>query len=223
MDSSINVPQRPWRVIDLLGKVFGDLQVISFSGMASDGEATWECRCVCSKTVTFKGYDLRRGAKTNCGCKKVPYFKDLTGLRFGKLTVLSQGERSHDNKLRWSCKCDCGNTILCGAWKLHSKHPPSCGCIKYPYDDADRTALKLRNKGRKTSEETKQHLSEILTGRVFTTEWKEKISETKRKNRGTRGKKLTKVHKYKISISLIAHHKAQTESPPKDKDDTVVG
>jgi len=35
-------------------------------------------------------------------------FLDLTGQRFGKLTVLSEAGRSGSHRT-WFCKCDCGN------------------------------------------------------------------------------------------------------------------
>ena len=34
--------------------------------------------------------------------------KDLTGQRFGRLTVVARGENTKDGKSRWVCDCDCG-------------------------------------------------------------------------------------------------------------------
>ena len=39
-------------------------------------------------------------------------FVDLTGKRFGMLTVLSQADKNKCNHIVWLCKCDCGNTSL---------------------------------------------------------------------------------------------------------------
>lgn len=43
-------------------------------------------------------------------------FKDLTGQRFGKLTVVKRVENkivSNSNQYaQWLCKCDCGNEIV---------------------------------------------------------------------------------------------------------------
>ena len=36
---------------------------------------------------------------------------NLTGQRFGKLTVLCEADRTKNNKVRWLCKCDCGNLV----------------------------------------------------------------------------------------------------------------
>ena len=53
---------------------------------------------------------------------------NLSGLRFGKLTVISRGENTTDNKAQWLCQCDCGNTKLVRAAHLRSGATISCGC-----------------------------------------------------------------------------------------------
>lgn len=41
----------------------------------------------------------------------MPFYKDLTGRRFGKLVVQRLlPERTKSGKAIWECKCDCGNT-----------------------------------------------------------------------------------------------------------------
>ena len=58
--------------------------------------------------------------------------KDLTGKRFGMLTVV---KRSHTDgkKWWWVCQCDCGNTCARVGTELgrsvYSKRTPSCGCL----------------------------------------------------------------------------------------------
>ena len=54
-------------------------------------------------------------------------FQDLTGMRFGKLTVLRLAKERSDKKTRWECKCDCGNTIEVLAYSLKTT-TRSCGC-----------------------------------------------------------------------------------------------
>lgn len=54
-------------------------------------------------------------------------FKDLTGLRYGRLTVLKlYGKDKHSHNL-WLCKCDCGNTTIVCSCDL--KKTNSCGCL----------------------------------------------------------------------------------------------
>lgn len=53
---------------------------------------------------------------------------DLTGQRFGRLTVL---ERAGSNKghALWLCQCDCGKTIIAYGNDL-MRRQKSCGCIR---------------------------------------------------------------------------------------------
>lgn len=61
-------------------------------------------------------------------------FQDLTGQRFGKLTVLEQGEpyisKTGRKQVRWKCRCDCGSIIMAQANNLKSGHTVSCGCAR---------------------------------------------------------------------------------------------
>lgn len=54
--------------------------------------------------------------------------RDLTGQRFGYLTVISEAERSQNRKVRWLCQCDCGRQSIVQANNLCSGHVVSCGC-----------------------------------------------------------------------------------------------
>jgi hypothetical protein len=59
-------------------------------------------------------------------------FKDLTGQKFGKLTVLNRAQSKIDKsgkaRTMWNCKCDCGNNIAVLADYLRRSECPSCGC-----------------------------------------------------------------------------------------------
>ena len=58
---------------------------------------------------------------------------DLTGQRFGRLTVL---HRDHDivhgkrHEVTFLCKCDCGNTKLVRSRHLRGGNVKSCGCLE---------------------------------------------------------------------------------------------
>ncbi len=53
--------------------------------------------------------------------------KDLTGQRFGRLTVIEfvPNEKSHSY---WKCKCDCGNECVVSTDNLKNANVTSCGC-----------------------------------------------------------------------------------------------
>lgn len=50
---------------------------------------------------------------------------DITGQRFGRLTVV---ERDEENHKRWICKCDCGNMTKSDSYMLRHGQIVSCGC-----------------------------------------------------------------------------------------------
>jgi hypothetical protein len=57
---------------------------------------------------------------------KVSNFKDLTGQRFEKLTVLGfAGTRNNDGK--WYCECNCGKIISSCGYSIKSGNTKSCG------------------------------------------------------------------------------------------------
>lgn len=59
---------------------------------------------------------------------------DLTGEKFGRLTVIGRGENhvfpSGQKQTQWLCKCDCGNSVTVIARNLLSGNTMSCGCLK---------------------------------------------------------------------------------------------
>ena len=57
--------------------------------------------------------------------------EDLSGVRFGKLTVISfYGYKYNGTTPCWTCKCDCGKETVQQGSKLKSGVVKSCGCHK---------------------------------------------------------------------------------------------
>ncbi len=56
------------QLVDLTGKTFGRLTVISRLHKDKYGHHFWLCRCVCGKEKTTRGYSLKRGSTQSCGC-----------------------------------------------------------------------------------------------------------------------------------------------------------
>ena len=57
-------------------------------------------------------------------------FKDLTGVRFGRLTVERINGKTNYGKLAWLCKCDCGKEAVIVGNNLRSGASRSCGCFQ---------------------------------------------------------------------------------------------
>lgn len=60
--------------------------------------------------------------------------KDLTGLKYGRLTVIREGNgrrtSSGVRRVTWICQCSCGNVIETTAVNLTNGDTKSCGCLK---------------------------------------------------------------------------------------------
>ena len=52
---------------------------------------------------------------------------DLTGQRYGHLTVLEPAENI-GTRTAWRCRCDCGREAVVKTYRLRSGHTKSCGC-----------------------------------------------------------------------------------------------
>ena len=62
---------RAGNFIDMTGKRFDRLQVISLARIGKDNRAVWHCRCDCGKEVDVIGKSLRNGSTHSCGCLNV--------------------------------------------------------------------------------------------------------------------------------------------------------
>lgn len=58
---------------------------------------------------------------------------DLTGYRFGRLTVIQREDDYCKGKIKkamWKCLCDCGNEAIVRGESLKSGYTKSCGCYR---------------------------------------------------------------------------------------------
>ena len=55
--------------------------------------------------------------------------KDLTGKRFGKLTVIENTGMTEQKYRIWRCRCDCGGEIMASTKQLKSGVIRDCGCV----------------------------------------------------------------------------------------------
>lgn len=126
------------KVIDLTGQVFGELTVLHRVDKPKNltySCAFWLCQCSCGKQKAFPSNSLRSGKATSCGCQTSNKLTkqrsiDITGKRFGNLTVLQQVPRPEGMSAGayFKCKCDCGNEKIIMGKSLRSGKTKTCGC-----------------------------------------------------------------------------------------------
>ena len=56
-------------------------------------------------------------------------FINLVGNKFGRLTVIKEGDRKSNGSVKWICSCECGKTRSVDSHALRSGHTQSCGCL----------------------------------------------------------------------------------------------
>lgn len=116
---------------DLTGQTFGYLTAIEHVG-----RGMWKCRCVCGKEKIVGRLDLKRGRTKSCGCKigeirrangyTAKQITDLTGQKFGNLTVVELIPRKYGEPVKWKCVCDCGNERICSSADLKHEGVTKC-------------------------------------------------------------------------------------------------
>lgn len=77
----------------------------------------------------------------------MPRTIDLTGQKFGRLTVLNFAEIKK-RKAHWLCRCDCGNERIVRSANLRNGNTQSCGCLQ-----KEKTGATSRSHGRSKTPE----------------------------------------------------------------------
>lgn len=120
-------------MIDLTGQIFGRLTVLEPTNKRRGSSIIWKCQCECGNICYKCSQDLRQGKTKSCGClqKEARYIpnQNLTGQKFGRLTVLKQTNQSNYEGTLWLCQCECGNTKLVSSYALTHGRVQSCGCL----------------------------------------------------------------------------------------------
>lgn len=57
-------------------------------------------------------------------------FRDITGLRSGRLVAIEPTEERCGSEVVWQARCDCGNTLLVVGRSLARGLTSSCGCLR---------------------------------------------------------------------------------------------
>ena len=131
--------------VDLIGQRFGKLIVLEQLTPGPASKSDFRCQCDCGNEVIKSYRSLRCGVKS-CDCISKSKQADLTGRKFGTLTVLEyippkdiekevpfeqRRKNSYGGCLgMWKCRCECGNTFYATTQRLLKGHVTSCGCKK---------------------------------------------------------------------------------------------
>lgn len=123
---------------NLIGQKFNRLTVLEFAYIKEVGKSHskrryWKCLCDCGNIIYVDTGHLKNGATKSCGClhadrMREEKFIDLTGKKFGRLTVIKEYKNINNKRIKWECKCDCGNIVITTGDSLTTKKTTSCGC-----------------------------------------------------------------------------------------------
>ena len=150
--------------IDLTGQKFNHLKVIRKADNQNGKYTLWICRCDCGNETIAKADELRSGHKKSCGCLKHRlHAPDMTGQRFGRLTVLKRAGTKNRHSL-WRCQCDCGKKTDVRSIDLTSGNTKSCGCVKknYALYQRDLIAKSKRTEFEDKAQKRKTSLEKIM-------------------------------------------------------------
>ena len=129
---------------DLTEQRFGRLVALRPTGEKTSKRCMiWECQCDCGNVTRVSTDQLKKGENggtKSCGCITKEHMRklgeqralDLTGARFGKLTVIEKmKERDSNGRIMWLCECSCSdhNKIQVSTLNLRRGHTSSCGCL----------------------------------------------------------------------------------------------
>lgn len=106
-----------------------------FTGSDGRPQIQWLCLCDCGNERIVTTRQFNHNKPTSCGCWKKPReIQNLTGEKYGKLTVLKMSEERYPAgnrmQIQWDCQCECGNTISVTTNSWNSRAYYSCGCWK---------------------------------------------------------------------------------------------
>lgn len=120
----------------LVGERFGKLLVAEMLPGYKGGRTYLRCKCDCGNETIVMMSNVKRGMTRSCGCyekasrfNRDNHYKNLLGIRFGHLTVVSKGDKHYRSGcISWNCVCDCGNKIEVSSAHLLRGKTRSCGC-----------------------------------------------------------------------------------------------
>lgn len=125
---------------------------------------------------------------------------ELTGERFGMLTVIEKCEATQDRYALWRCKCDCGKEVFVNTKRLKRGTITNCGCI--PKNAVRNGSIAEDLTGQVFGSLTVLHRAENRNGRVM---WKCICKCGNEKNVSAHELKKRKTHSCGNSCSCRSH------------------
>ena len=129
------------KIDNICGRQFGKLTVVELMPERQDRYALYRCRCDCGNEIFANSKRLKRGSIQGCSecwSSREREALDLTGQKFGMLTVVRLSDERKYKRRTWLCQCDCGEYRNVTTHDLRSGYVSSCGCANsrsYPYKD----------------------------------------------------------------------------------------
>lgn len=138
---------------NLIGQKFGKLTVVDIAPKTKNRSITWVCKCDCGKICKIRNANLLSGTRMDCGCVKLP--KNVIGLKFNRLTILSYTRLYKHHKM-YLCKCECGNIVEVSLSDMKQGFIKSCGCL----------AKEIRTRGNVVHGLSKTRINKIYRGMI---------------------------------------------------------
>lgn len=116
--------------VDYTGQKKNMLTFIKYEYRDKNGASNWKMKCDCGKEIICKLSDVNTRNKKSCGCTRT-HVKNISGKKFGQLTVLNDYYVEDKHWTYWKCYCNACNT---------EKYIPvnnlrqmkTCGCQNHP-------------------------------------------------------------------------------------------
>jgi hypothetical protein len=131
--------------LDLIGKVFGDLTIISEHSTTRNGHVRWKAKCSCGNDYNVLGTHLQKGTITHCGCKRPRgrQLKSWTGVGdisgdfwYNHVVTSASGNKGNRRQLELSITKE-------EAWQLFLDQNKKCALsgldLKFPDKNTDKS------------------------------------------------------------------------------------
>lgn len=149
------------KFIDLAGQKRGRLIVLKRVDNHKKGSVLYLCECSCGNIVEKTARDLSRLKEPSCGCARREARINLTGKRFGRLTVL-EWVPSERGDAHWLCRCDCGTEKVVNGKSLRDGHSKSCGCYQ-----REEVSQRMRNLTQEEKDKRARYSHRMSYSRIY--------------------------------------------------------